>query len=608
LDAAVTGAPALYAGTNHAGVFQSADSGGTWMPAREGLPSQPVTALLAVSADHCYAGLDGEGIWMTEDAGESWQLTAPGLPDDARVNVLAKSATDDWPLYAGISLQGTQGGAYYLASPEADWEPLLTQVPGQGQPLSGVRAWLVEPGEAGQDAALYLGTERDGVFRSLDTGKSWEALNRGLPLLAGSDQWLAAVTALAREPQGERLGALVGEGYFVYVGDSWRRISDTAQRLAGSTLLYHPSDSDVIWCGGAGRNALKSQDAGQTWQRMVGPPAWGFVGDLVLSSVDPDTLYAAVAPLLMSGGHLGGVLRSIDGGESWTDVSAGITALDVTGVVVDPDDAQHILVSTGSGHILATVDGGTTWTKQLWSRAPISELAISPADPDTVYVVAEAVHRSTDGGETFSRIAEITLGRALAFGPAGESAYIGSAIGRGVYASHDGGTSWTLHPLPEAATGQAVASLTIESPAGTVWAGLEYSGGLWASDDGGLTWRLRGFGDARVISALGVLVEDDVILAGVRDPDGSIFWSDDDGRTWTLAIQGVGTVGDYWIGENAVYAATGAQGVLHSEDGGATWRSFDRGLFPDGVYTLAGEEETYLLVATQGGLYRLHWP
>src|ERR1700710_1969076 len=88
--------------------------------------------------------------------------------------------------------------------------------------------------------------------------------------------------------------------------------------------------------------------------KSLGPPG-GSVSDLVLAPSRPQTMYAATGTA---------VFRSLDGGASWVDVSAGLgTPPSVSAVAVDPTHPMTVYANSQGG-IYKSLDGGATWTKK----------------------------------------------------------------------------------------------------------------------------------------------------------------------------------------------------------------------------------------------------
>lgn len=159
-----------------------------------------------------------------------------------------------------------------------------------------------------------------------------------------------------------------------------------------------------------------------------------------------------------------GLLRSPDGGRTWTPAGKGIPSADITAVAVAPGEAGRlgpVLVGTEPSAVFRSTDGGETWDEleglsklpsaPIWSFPPRPEthhvrwIAVDPHDPQRLYVAIEAgaLVRSFDGGRTWLDRAPNgpydTHTLALHARARGR---LYSAAGDGYYESLDEGRTW----------------------------------------------------------------------------------------------------------------------------------------------------------------------
>jgi photosystem II stability/assembly factor-like uncharacterized protein len=154
-----------------------------------------------------------------------------------------------------------------------------------------------------------------------------------------------------------------------------------------------------------------------------------------------------------------GLLRSSDGGETWTEV--GDFDDRVTAVTISPHDPTVVWVGTEPSGVYTSTDGGETWTHldgltdlpsaDRWSFPPrpqkhhVRWLAVNPQDPETVYIAIEAgaFVRTTDGGETWEPHPEGARrdNHTLATHPDAPGR-VYTAAGDGYAQSEDGGKTW----------------------------------------------------------------------------------------------------------------------------------------------------------------------
>ena len=213
-------------------------------------------------------------------------------------------------------------------------------------------------------------------------------------------------------------------------GKTWESLGLTETRQI-SRVIVDPHNPDVVYVGALGhvwapnaeRGVYKTTDGGKTWRKVLFRNDSTGVSDMAMDPNDPNTLYAAMWQagrkpwLLVSGGAGSGIFKTTDGGEHWTELThnpglpKGIIG-DI-GITVSPADPQRVyaIVESDSGGVLRSDDGGATWTRtnqerKLRQRAwYYSRIFADPKDSNTVYVVNVSFFRSTDGGKTFNPIA-----------------------------------------------------------------------------------------------------------------------------------------------------------------------------------------------------------
>jgi photosystem II stability/assembly factor-like uncharacterized protein len=174
-------------------------------------------------------------------------------------------------------------------------------------------------------------------------------------------------------------------------GVHWTPLTDTQDTLYMGALALAPSDPLTIYAGTgeanygpskidlrrenvfAGRGVLKSTDGGQSWT-LLGSDVFfrRTISKIVVDPKDADTLYVAVGNLAYDGlpGNTG-IWKSTDGGKSWNLMVNGIanfTGNDaISDLVMDASSAQHLYAAVGNPNgslangVYETFDGGANW-------------------------------------------------------------------------------------------------------------------------------------------------------------------------------------------------------------------------------------------------------
>ena len=324
----------------------------------------------------------------------------------------------------------------------------------------------------------YAGAAGGGLWKSTDSGRTWNPISDGMPVtavgalaVAPSDPRVVYVATGHPEPRYD-----VGAGSGVYrsgdAGRTFRPAGLAATRHIGA-ILVDRRDANVVlvaavghlFGGGPDRGVYRSEDGGQSWARtLFVDEATGAV-DLAVDPLDPDLVYASTwtarvwpwlsyfTPVEGAGSAL---WRSRDGGrswqplagEGWPDGALGRIGLAVT----RKGAATRIYASVASdehGGLYRSDDGGGHWQKVSdagWvTNWYTSRLTVSPRDPDTLYTVGQSLHESNDGGMTFRIVRGAPGGddfHYLWINPQDPARRI--AVGdQGAIVSVNGGTTWS---------------------------------------------------------------------------------------------------------------------------------------------------------------------
>src|SRR6185312_8203287 len=220
-------------------------------------------------------------------------------------------------------------------------------------------------------------------------------------------------------------------------GITWRDIGDSLGVTTIGDIEVAPSDTNVVWVGTGEKNSLRSQswgngvhkstDGGRTWHHM-GLADTKAIGKIVIDPRDPNTVYVAALGHLWGPNAERGVFKTTDGGATWTKVLYVDDSTGVVDLVMSPGNpdvlyaaAWHRVrwggshmqgVGAGSG-IYRTGDGGHTW-QRLTDPARRNGLpnghmgriglAVTAADPHTVYAMIQVDEGVTDADQRRSRV------------------------------------------------------------------------------------------------------------------------------------------------------------------------------------------------------------
>lgn len=324
-----------------------------------------------------------------------------------------------------------------------------------------------------------------------------------------------------------------------------------------NAITQDPNDVNTLYvCTPAG-GLWKSTDLGDNWTSLTDHlPAIGASG-LAIDPTNSNVLYLATGDGDGSDTYSFGVLKSIDGGETWETTSLIYEfsqEVRCSDILLDPTDPNKIWVATNLG-LLTSTDAGNSWVETI--HGSIRDIEVKPNDPNIVYAAGRNFYRSADGGMSFSQITEgvppnpnvnrlaiaITAANPdLVYMIAGSNEDSGFY---GFYRSDDSGQSFELRSdspniltyseIGDGVGGQSWYDLAIT--ASSTDENDVFIGGVnvWKTGNGGLSWEIISHwvypsnigythADIHVLEAYG-----NKLYCG---SDGGIFSSNDDGSSW----------------------------------------------------------------------------
>ncbi len=289
--------------------------------------SPDTTAFLAVDRDRVFAATPGAAIWSREANGRWLLVNAKAVADEVWSFAIDPGLSGR--MYLGVSpamlYRSDDGGENWTACDS------IKQIPGYDTwtfppppHIPHVRSIAVDSQKAG---ALYIGVEEGGVYRSDDSGETWESLNEGL-------YWDVHTVAPAH---------------------------------------IH---GDLFATTGAGFH--KSSDRGRSWKHVTSGIDRRYTVPLVASKCSPGVLYTAAAggpPPTWTQGVNAAIYRSDDDGEGWKLLDAGLpNRFDVMVSSLLEDDEGNIYAAAG-GQIYESKDRGDTWRVIAEGLAGVRSLA-----------------------------------------------------------------------------------------------------------------------------------------------------------------------------------------------------------------------------------------
>lgn len=419
---------------------------------------------------------------------------------------------------------------------------------------------------------IFAGTNGYGLFRSTDSGSSWNGVNVGLPVQN-------AIYTLAISGTNIFAGTW-GNGDGVYLstnnGISWTSVSNglssnpnIASLVVSGTNLF----AGTVYSGGI----FRSTNYGAIWTAINnGLPANVDVNALAVNSSN-----------IFAGTSIGGIFHSTDNGTNW--IYSGFkdtTILSLTTV------GTNIFAGTFNSGVFLSTNNGTNWVKTSLRNIYDNAFAVSGKNI-FAGTGTSGVFLSTDNGANWKAVnnglpTNYWVWSLAVFSNGGENSNILAGTSVGVFLSTNNGTSWT--EVNTGLTGTQVLALAVSGS--NIFAGTR--SGVFLSTNDGNNWSSvnNGFISYNVIYASALAVSGSNIFVGIIDYNNGIFLSTNNGASWIGNGMPQGQVQSIVIspaGKNGsnIFAGTIGQGVFLSTNNGGSWSVVNTGLTNKDIFSLA---------------------
>ena len=614
----------IYLGTWGSGIYKSLDAGQTWAPSRTGLGTLFIQSLAVDphNSSVVYAGTYKDRLYKSLDGGNTWFPLTNGIQDPAVIYTIAIDPTNSNRIYIG-----TRGTANVCNGvPCAPWAGVMYRSEDGGASWTGClvnaggRGWQFWPYSIAFDPAVptWLMAAYDGIpglYRSTDSGHSWQAANNGLTnyigravvfdptatnpvkafyggwqayqypnvfrTLDGGNSWIGAISGIngyniykmAITPSAPVVvyAATESNGLYKTVNSGVVWTDAGLPDAHPNEIAIDPQNGNVIYVGTETTGLYKTIDAGVTWNLSQHGLIQSWATSLLVSPADRRHLFMST--------YGQGVFQSIDRGLTWTDMSTGLVDLYIHAMAMDPANPNVLFALTDTdGLYRIDLSAGGGWVKLsgLAQAFPQGSPAIGASNPsygpDYPFAIPEQPDQDIHPElYTSARTAAAALDPpylAIAFAPSNPSiAYLGTT-GAQVYKSTNGGTQWT----PSGLAGAVVWSLAVDpfNP-DLVYAATSTPGAVKFSTTGGAAWSDSTLVDPNLIvySLSTSRAEPGRLYAGTNY---GIFMLA--GGTWSLAGllgQTITAVAANPSVPGYLYAGT-TNGAFTSIDGGASWQ------------------------------------
>lgn len=321
----------VYAGTKN-GLFISTNNGASWTAANSGIAHPWIQTIHVVSDNKVFAGTQRSGVFFTSDGGQSWSDRSNGMKLHNLSDVMFKGNNE-------IFL-GSAYGMYYSDDNGSTWEDRSGAIPGgsiysMGKDNSG---------------AIYAGTFGNGIYKTTNSGATWNAVNNGLPVSS-------RIKAIRSMPDNSLVLLKEGTSTFDTLkifkstngGNDWSEIHRVGELILSSGFGVD-SQGNIFLTGMTmfiEGIIIRSTDGGSTFEELNTGSSikhdYFTTGGSVLYSITYDKIF-----------------RSTNQGTNWSELPAGPWGNNRVGPMAVCSDGD-LLLNGGSGVYYSTNEG-TSWT------------------------------------------------------------------------------------------------------------------------------------------------------------------------------------------------------------------------------------------------------
>ncbi|MDP1676497.1 MAG: DUF6242 domain-containing protein [Bacteroidota bacterium] len=455
---------------------------------------------------------------------------------------------------------------------------------------------------------IIAGSYASGLYFSTDGGSSW--------------------TRYATVSSGASINGIVKTDTVIFAGGAgmWRSLDKGVTWVSATSGLTNTNVrgmgtiGNLVFAGTDG-GIFKSTNLGVTWSKsdsgMGGTTK--YAGHVVSSN---GVLYANI-----SNGYSGGgvIYKSTNNGITWDSSNGNLSSLSLTDIECYGDT---VFVGLNNNKLVRSTNKGTSWTSITTGVAQYPYVIF--IDNNRVYVGGNAgnfagdggVFVSTNNGTDWSRTTSAMLsGSVRSFGKIGENLLMGIDAGNtsalnGVYVSTNHGSLWNKPSTTLSANGNQLKAnvMLVKGSKIFVAASSNVPYGVFASTDGGTTWSSTNTGLYQYADVYQFLADADTIYIASKE---GLFRTTNDGANWTPTQTGIpaGEVKSIVMRGDTLYASNASNKLYRSENRGRTWTSKTTDL-PQYIYLyklfVSGEKLFTIGGDGAGGLYQSldsgsHW-
>ncbi len=416
---------------NYGLVYESTDGGQHWSTiANIGTNWNILDAVGMGNLQTIYVAVLHHGVYRSSDGGQTWSPVDNGLPNEEAM-ALAENPVDPNTVWLALGHDASPtngvygpGGIYETTDGGNSWTADSTGIPRQASPQSSSATSMASILLAG-DGTLYTadqGLAEQYRYESTNGGQHWTIAGASFPTFypAAETPYAWASSADGSVVIGGSSDTLMGSTDH---GSTWRDIGSTQtptggwhgngySGLLGTRIAFSPSQpGDIFLTGFDAGNVLRSTDGGQSWTRPLASfDNYDGGYDVQVGGRNGNIVYA----VLGQAGAFNGIAVSQDNGQTWTVHAGGtLPGRGTTGpgqgsISIASNDGSMAYVVLPNQQLYVTTDTGDTWT-QIPISSPAWALTTSANDGAT-YIATNAGLAQTSYAATGASINHVTPG------------------------------------------------------------------------------------------------------------------------------------------------------------------------------------------------------